>query len=257
MISSEDILGFPVTSAPLKDCLNKILHWLDYESGVHYLACANSHSIDAARRDPEFLKSLTSADLLIPDGMGVVLASRILKGQIRQRITGNDIFIGLNEQLNKRETASCFFLGSTEKTLDCIVKRIVLDFPRVRVVGTYSPPFRSRFTPEEESNMVKVVNEARPDVLWVGMTAPKQEKWIHHQRNCLDVKFIGAIGAVFDFYAGTVRRSSPWLQKHGLEWLSRSLREPRRLWKRTLISIPLFLTRVIWKRATMAIESRR
>jgi len=96
--------------------------------------------------------------------------------------------------------------------------------------------------------MIEAVNRAGPDVLWVGMTAPKQEKWIHQNKDKLNVKFIGAVGAVFDFYAGNVKRSHPWFQEHGLEWLPRLLQEPRRLWRRTFVSAPLFLCMVLLQR---------
>ncbi len=110
-------------------------------------------------------------------------------------------------------------------------------------VAIYSPPFKpGRQAPDDQSN------QPSPDVLCVGMTAPKQEKWIYQNKDKLNVKFIGAVGAVFDFYAGTVRRSSPWFRKHGLEWLPRLLQEPRRLWYRNLVSSPKFLTRVILRR---------
>ena len=105
------------------------------------------------------------------------------------------------------------------------------DFPNIKVT-THSPPFKPEFSEEDNRQMIEAINQASPDVLWVGMTAPKQEKWIYQNKDKLNVKFIGAIGAVFDFYAGTVKRSSPWFQKHGLEWLPRLLQEPRLLWYR-------------------------
>jgi N-acetylglucosaminyldiphosphoundecaprenol N-acetyl-beta-D-mannosaminyltransferase len=112
-------------------------------------------------------------------------------------------------------------------------------------VGTFSPPFKEDFSHEENLTMIETINRAKPDVLWVGMTAPKQEKWIYENREKLDVKLLGPVGAVFDFYTGKVKRSAPIFQKTGLEWLPRFLREPRRLWKRNLISTPRFILRVI------------
>ena len=112
----------------------------------------------------------------------------------------------------------------------------------------YSPPFKEVFSEEENRAMIEAVNRAGPDVLWVGMTAPKQEKWIYQNKDRLNVKFIGAIGAVFDFYAGTVKRPHPWFLDHGLEWLPRLLGEPRRLWKRMFVSAPLFMARVFAER---------
>ena len=126
-----------------------------------------------------------------------------------------------------------------------IKERMSIDFPNVKVVGTFSPPFKEDFTDDENDLMVEAINRVNPDILWVGMTAPKQEKWIYKNKERLQTKFIGAIGAVFDFYAGTKKRSHPWFQEHGLEWLPRFLREPRRLWRRNFISTPSFFYRII------------
>ncbi len=119
------------------------------------------------------------------------------------------------------------------------------DFPDIRIVKTYSPPFKSEFSEEENRLILEMINKVKPDVLWVGMTAPKQEKWIYKNKDKLDVKFLGPIGAVFDFYAGIKKRPYPIFQKTGLEWFVRFLMEPYRLWKRNLISNPKFLLRII------------
>jgi N-acetylglucosaminyldiphosphoundecaprenol N-acetyl-beta-D-mannosaminyltransferase len=122
---------------------------------------------------------------------------------------------------------------------------MAVDYPNVRVAGTYSPPFKKTYSKEEVDAMAAAINEAAPDVLWVGMTAPKQEKWIHDQRDRLNVKFAAAIGAVFDFYTGRVKRSHPAFQRLGLEWLPRLVQEPRRLWRRMFVSAPVFLFAVL------------
>jgi len=116
-----------------------------------------------------------------------------------------------------------------------------VDYPQVTIAGTYSPPFKPEYTSEEKQHMVELVNESAADVLWVGMTAPKQEKWIHQLQSGLDVPFAGAIGAVFDFYTGQIKRSPAVFQKLGLEWLPRLIQEPKRLWRRMFLSAPIFL----------------
>jgi N-acetylglucosaminyldiphosphoundecaprenol N-acetyl-beta-D-mannosaminyltransferase len=188
--------------------------------------------------------------MITPDGIGIVMASKILGGNIKNRVTGSDIFREVNRALNRQGGFRCFFLGSTEENLTRICDRMGKEFPRIEIAGTYSPPFKTAFSPEEDRGMVETVNRAAPDVLWVGMTAPKQEKWIHQNKDKLNVKFIGAVGAVFDFYAGNVKRSHPWFLEHGLEWLPRLLQEPKRLWQRTFISAPLFLLRVLRQKIT-------
>ena len=241
----EDILGYRIATISKSDCLRQVLAWVEGAVTGKYVACLNPHSIEIARSDAAFAAALHDADLAVPDGVGILIASRILGGGIRQRITGSDIFWGLNSLLNERGDHSVFFLGSTPETLAAIVERMGRDYPNVRVAGVYSPPFREEFSAEENAAMVHAVNSAKPDVLWVGMTAPKQEKWVRQHRDQLDVQFIGPVGAVFDFFIGRVQRSHPLFQRLGLEWLPRLLQEPRRLWRRNFISNPSFLFRVI------------
>lgn len=245
MSGTESILGYQITSKSASACVDDIFAWVRDGARGRCVACANPHSLIEAEKDARFAAALRSADLLVPDGAGIVLASRILGGSIRTRITGTDLFLALNEKLNATGGHSCFFLGSTEKTLERITARMRKGYPRITVAGTCSPPFKEAFSEEDNQAMVEAVNRAQPDVLWVGMTAPKQEKWIYRHRDRLQVKVIGAIGAAFDFYAGTKKRSHPWFQRHGLEWLPRLLREPRRLWYRNVVSSPSFLLRVL------------
>lgn len=247
-IGNERIMGYPITTATINACVEQILSWIEANQRAKYFVCANPHSFEIAKKDKVFSQTIEEADLVIPDGVGIVIASKILGGHIRERVTGSDIFLRLSEALNRRRHHSCFFLGSTDEVLAKILEKMKVDFPNITVVGFYSPPFKSEFSPDDDRLMIEAVNRVKPDVLWVGMTAPKQEKWIYRNKNLLDVKFIGAVGAVFDFYAGNIKRSPSWFLNHGLEWLPRLLQEPGRLWERTLISAPLFLTRVVAER---------
>jgi N-acetylglucosaminyldiphosphoundecaprenol N-acetyl-beta-D-mannosaminyltransferase len=244
----EYIQGIPVSNLGKETCLENILKWLGSGARGRMIVCANPHSIEIARSDNFFREALMVSDLVVPDGIGMVLASYLLGGRIRDRVTGSDIFHGLNSAMDREKRWSVFFLGSTEGTLAAIQRRFSIDYPGVRVAGTFSPPFRSEFNEDENRAMVDIVNYAQPDVLWVGMTAPKQEKWIFRNRSELMVKVSVAVGAVFDFYAGNVQRSSPFFQHLGLEWFPRLVREPGRLWRRNLISGPSFLMRVVCQR---------
>jgi N-acetylglucosaminyldiphosphoundecaprenol N-acetyl-beta-D-mannosaminyltransferase len=171
-----------------------------------------------------------------------------LGGQISERVTGSDIFHGVLEALNQAGGCSVFFLGATEETLVAIRVRMAMDFPNVRMAGTYSPPFKQIFSDDDNERMVAAINAVAPDVLWVGMTAPKQEKWLHEEYGQLNVKFAAAVGAVFDFYTGRVKRSHAVFQWLGLEWLPRLVQEPRRLWRRMFISAPIFVWYVLRQR---------
>ena len=245
-LATEKILGYDIVSDSADRCFETIRGWIETGEKSRVFVCANPHSLVLAEDDPGLKAALRAADMATPDGMGIVLASRILGGTITERVTGSDVFAGLSRALSAREekTFGYFFLGSTDATLAVIRSRLARDFPKIRFAGSYSPPFKAVFSDEDSRKMVDAVNQAAPDVLWVGMTAPKQEKWIYRNKDSLNVKFIGAIGAVFDFYAGNVRRSHPWFLEHGLEWLPRLFQEPRRLWQRTFISAPRFFFRV-------------
>ncbi len=198
----------------------------------------NGHSYNVAKGDPEFREALQASDILLPDGVSVVFGARVLSGQKIQKIAGYDIFTHLLEQLNKQK-GSCFFLGASLNTLHLIGQRLGKEFPNVRV-GSFSPPYRAQFSEPENKMMCEQVNEFHPDVLFIGMTAPKQEKWVHANKSRLNAGIICSIGAVFDFYAGTTQRPANWVIKLKLEWLGRLLKEPRRMWRRYLLSTPVF-----------------
>jgi len=245
---TEDILGYPTTTLSKSACIYRIVHWIENGSRGKYFVCANPHSLEVAQIDLFFAEAIRNADLIVPDGIGIVIASKILGGSIQDRVTGSDIFLELSNRLNQKNGFSFFFLGSTEENLKKIRQKMNQDYPNITVAGTYSPPFRNEFGEEENVAIIGEINRVQPDVLWVGMTAPKQEKWIYTNRKCLNVKFIGAVGAAFDFFSGQKKRSPVFFQRMGLEWLPRFLREPRRLWRRNLISNPKFILRVIWYR---------
>ncbi len=240
----ENILGYPVIASGVDACNAQIIEWVINGDRAYWFACLNPHSAEVAEKDAAFKQALLNADLLVPDGVGVTVASRLLSGSIRDRVTGSDVFSGVSQRLDQ-QGGSVFFLGSTDAVLSKIVARMAMDYPNVDVVGSYSPPFKSEFTDEDNTQMIEAINQAKPDVLWVGLTAPKQEKWLYANMARLDIRFAGAVGAVFDFYAGTVKRSHPLFQKLGLEWLPRLLQEPRRLWRRNLVSNPRFMLRVL------------
>lgn len=249
----ENVAGYQVGTQGVSDCVGDVVNWISGRAAeptgrCRWLACMNPHSYAVSLKDSTFSRALHEADWLVPDGAGVVLASKILGRRIRERVTGSDIFKGVLEALDRTGGHSAFFLGATEETLAAIRARMASDYPNVRVAGTYSPPFKAHYSQSELDAMVNAINAAAPDVLWVGMTAPKQEKWIHAECGRLNVKFAAAIGAVFDFYTGRVKRSHPVFQRLGLEWLPRLIQQPRRLWRRMFVSAPIFVWHVLLQR---------
>ena len=239
----------------------------------------NAHSFNTAKKDKLFAEALTNGDALIPDGVSIVKACRRIKAksQPKERIAGWDLFefemnkleeCGMrneecgvnNSSLDNSQSASAdnsklkiqnskfrerpltvMFMGSSQKVLDLIVKRAAEVYPHLKVV-TYSPPYKPEFSDEDNKAIIEAINAANPDLLWIGMTAPKQEKWTYTHWKELNIHcHVGTIGAVFDFFAGTVERAPMWWQRHGLEWLYRLLKEPKRMWRRYIIGNALFL----------------
>ncbi len=212
-------------------------------------ATINPHSYAIAKKDLKFQKALLQSDSLLPDGVGFVLAARILHFKRLKRFTGSDLHIELLNHLNQTN-GKVFYLGSSTSTLVEIQQRLLCDYPNVQM-DYFSPPYKNEFTREENDEIISRIEKSSPNVLFVGMTAPKQEKWVFDNQNQLDVEYIASIGAVFDFYSGNVKRSGILWQKCGLEWLPRLIQEPKRLWKRTLVSLPIFLFDVILKRISL------
>lgn len=247
----------------------------------------NAHSYNTARKDGLFAEALTNGDVLIPDGVSIVKACRWIKAksQPKERIAGWDLFSFEMENLERKQCGmlnvecgannssldnsqsaladnpkfktqnsefrspqqTVMFMGSSEKVLDLIVKRAAEVYPHLKVV-TYSPPYKPEFSEEDNKAIIDAINAADPDLLWIGMTAPKQEKWTYSHWDELNIHYhVGTIGAVFDFFAGTVERAPVWWQRHGLEWLYRLLKEPKRMWRRYIIGNALFLFNVIFR----------
>ena len=202
----------------------------------------NAFSYDNARKDVLFSEALQKGDVLIPDGISIVKACRFLnaKSQPKERIAGWDLFVYEMEKLN-RVGGKVMFLGSSDAVLNLIRQRVAEKYPKIEV-DTYSPPYKPVFSDEENEAMISAINHSNPDLLWIGMTAPKQEKWAYTHLDRLDVHcHIGTIGAVFDFFAGTVKRAPERWQRVGMEWLYRLLSEPRRMWRRYFIGNAKFI----------------
>jgi len=203
----------------------------------------NPHSYVTANNDKEFQDALHSSDLLIPDGSGIVLAAAQINKKVIKKIAGADLHKFLLTKMDEKK-GKVFYMGASQNTLDKIEERISLEYPNI-LTESYSPPFKPTFTDYENNTIVSKINKFDPDVLFIGMTAPKQEKWLNKYKGELNFTIASSIGAVFDFYAGTVERPSQfWLDLH-LEWLPRLLKEPKRLWRRNFVSTPLFLIDIL------------
>ena len=216
----------------------------------------NAHSYNTARKDSLFAEALTNGDVLLPDGVSIVKACKWIKAKSlpKERIAGWDLFVFEMEKLEREseelrtkseESKIVMFMGSSQKVLDLIVKRAAEVYPHLKVV-TYSPPYKTEFSDEDNKAIIDAIHAANPDLLWIGMTAPKQEKWTYSHWKELNIHcHVGSIGAVFDFFAGTMKRAPMWWQEHGLEWLYRLFKEPKRMWRRYIIGNTLFLWNMV------------
>ncbi len=220
-----------------------------WPEGKFLIDTVNTHSFVIARKDGSFAEALRSADALLPDGIGIVKACKWLKMKNAplEKIAGTDLFLYEMDRLERRG-GTCFFMGSSPAVLARIREKAAEKYPSIRI-ETYSPPYKPEFSPEDNRAILDAIHAADPDLLWIGMTAPKQEKWLFTHWDELDIHcHTGAIGAVFDFFAGTVNRAPEWWLRHNLEWLYRLIKEPGRMWRRVVISGPAFLWQIIRER---------
>lgn len=206
----------------------------------------NPHSFCVAEQDEDFKKALLNSDFLIPDGIGIVKAVKYLSNIQINRITGADMHKHLLEMANKNKL-KVFYLGASNSTLDKIKNKISIEYPEINF-NCFSPEYKPEFTEEDNNKMRFHIENFSPDILFIGMTAPKQEKWINKNKEQINVSFTASIGAVFDFYAGTVKRAPQWVINLNLEWFYRLIREPKRLWRRYLINNTKFIFYVFKKR---------
>jgi N-acetylglucosaminyldiphosphoundecaprenol N-acetyl-beta-D-mannosaminyltransferase len=238
------LLDIPIDRCTLEQAIDNSLDVIDQRSGKLIFVCANPHSIVVAQSDSSFATALHNSNLSVADGVGVTMMAKLANVTVGPRIAGHDFFLALLQALEERGSGRVFFFGSSNHVLDLIRDRFARDFPSLVLCGYLSPPY-GEWSEQQNDHMIQEINDAKPDVLWVGMTAPKQEKWVEQNKNKLTPPVIGSIGAVFDFYAGTYPRAPKWMCRIGLEWLYRLIKEPKRMWKRNLVSSPKFVLLVL------------
>lgn len=222
----------------------KLIEEFIADKGKHQVCVPNVYTTVLMQKDDEFKKFHNSCSLAVADGTPLVWLSRLYSKPIPERVAGPDLFKEFIKR-TARKGYNFFFLGTTTPLLKKMIENLKEKYPSLKIAGYYSPPFMKEFPEEENQKMIKIINKAKPDVLWVGLTAPKQEKWIGSNLDRLDVPVSIGVGAAFDFVAGSVRRAPNWIQKIGLEWFYRLCQEPKRLWKRYLIGNTIFIWLVL------------
>jgi N-acetylglucosaminyldiphosphoundecaprenol N-acetyl-beta-D-mannosaminyltransferase len=228
------VLGVRVDPVQIPDVITCAQSWIDAREVGRYIAVTGMHGVTEAQHESSFKNILNAASLVVPDGYPLVWLGR-RKGfaGLLRRVYGPELL----EEFCK-ETASKgyrhFFYGGAPGVADDLAKRLSDRHPRMAVAGTYCPPFRE-LTPEEDENIVRTINAAKPDGVWVGLSTPKQERWMYGHRGRLDVPVMVGVGAAFDFHTGRVPQAPVWMRENGLEWLFRLSKEPKRLWHRYLV----------------------
>lgn len=236
MRTTGSVLGVRIDALSWAEALDRLLGWAQRRES-RYVAICNAHVVVSAARDAAYREVIDGADMATPDGAPVawMLRRQGYAGQVR--INGPDLMWALCERC-AAQGVPVYCYGSTPQTLELLARRLQAAFPAL-VVSAESPPFRT-LTDQEDADAVARINASGAGIVFVGLGCPKQERWMAQHRGRVQAVMIG-VGAAFDFHAGTVRRAPAWMQSHGLEWLHRLASEPRRLWKRYLVTNTLFV----------------
>jgi N-acetylglucosaminyldiphosphoundecaprenol N-acetyl-beta-D-mannosaminyltransferase len=237
------ILGCFINAGSWDSTINLIHRWGAARES-RYVCICNVHSLVTARHEEVFRNALINADMATPDGMPVTWMLRQMGFPDQQRINGPDLMWNYCE-LAERMNESIFLYGSTQKTLDNLQRRLNISFPKLVIAGSYSPPFRT-LSSEEDAEITGRINRSGAQVVFVSLGCPKQELWMQAHRGKINAVMVG-VGAAFDYHAGTIKRAPLWMQHHGLEWLHRLYSEPRRLWKRYMVTNSIFIIAAGWQ----------
>ncbi|MGH9743957.1 MAG: WecB/TagA/CpsF family glycosyltransferase [Candidatus Acidiferrum sp.] len=231
--ASYQVLGVRVDAVQIPNVISRMNRWIAERAACRYIAVTDMHSLMQAQHSASFKKILGQAALVVPDGYPLVWLGRRKGFPLRRRVYGPELM----ERFCEAAVANgCrhFFYGGASGVAQDLAARLSARYPGLRIVGTHCPPFRP-LTQEEDDEIVSMINAAQPDVIWVGLGAPKQEVWMFEHQSRLKAPALVGVGAAFDFHTGRVAQAPPWMREHGLEWFFRLSREPTRLWRRYLI----------------------
>jgi N-acetylglucosaminyldiphosphoundecaprenol N-acetyl-beta-D-mannosaminyltransferase len=238
VVETVSVLGVNVSAVNTTVVLTEVDRWIA-EGRRHYICVTGAHGVIECQGDKELLRIHNRAGLVVPDGMPVVWVSRLRGFRQVSRVCGRELMLALCEHSVPRRYRH-FFYGGGSGIGELLSQKVCQRFPGLTVVGSITPPFRP-LTLEEDDKVVAEINAARPDVLWIGLSTPKQERWMASHRDVISAPVMLGVGAAFDFNS-EVKRSAPvWMQHNGLEWAFRLASEPRRLWRRYAYIVPAFI----------------
>jgi N-acetylglucosaminyldiphosphoundecaprenol N-acetyl-beta-D-mannosaminyltransferase len=242
-VARSNVLGVGISVTNMTDAIRMTDEFLASGQANGYVCVTGVHGVMEAQKDPEFQRFLNNSVLTTPDGMPLVWIGRLRGYKDMGRVYGPDYMLELCRQSVERGYTH-FFYGGNPGIADALRSALTSRFPGLRVVGTYTPPFRPLNT-DEERDLIGQVKERRPDVFWVGLSTPKQERFMATYLRKLDLKLMVGVGAAFDLHTGHMKDAPRWMKNSGLQWLHRLAQEPRRLWRRYLVNNPLFIYRIL------------
>jgi N-acetylglucosaminyldiphosphoundecaprenol N-acetyl-beta-D-mannosaminyltransferase len=248
-----DVLGVNVSAITMDDAITTLERWIS-EGRREYVCVTGVHGVMECRRDPLLRKIHNEAGMVTPDGVPLVHFLRLIGKNRTQRVYGPDLMrkmTAVSGQHGYRQ----FYYGGGVGVAEKLKETLVGSVPGLQVVGTFCPPFR-KMTPEEDRAVVDAINAARPHIVWVGLSTPKQERWMAEHLGRIDAPVMVGVGAAFDFLAGTKCQAPEWMQRHALEWLFRLGSEPRRLWRRYAYIVPGFAFLAVGELLRRALRSR-
>ena len=238
-IATREIVGVDLADTNYEQTMD-VMDGLVARGEQGYICAVAVHAVMVARQDPELAAALADSTLTVPDGMPLVWAMRMLGHELEERVYGPELMNRYNARCADKGHRVWLYGGRDQGSLAQLALNIRREHPGIQIVGGYSPPFRE-LTDDEERELVGRINHDRPDVLWVGIGVPKQEKWMRRMRERVDVPVMAAVGAAFDFHSGRISQAPEWMQQRGLEWSYRVAQEPRRLLPRYLFHNPAFV----------------
>lgn len=244
-IDRVDVLGVGISAVNTDMAIDEIRRWIA-DDEQHYVCVTGVHGVMESQRDPDLLRIHNESGLTVPDGMPMVWAAHYAGAAHVERVCGPEAMLAILQRA-AAEGWTSFFYGGKEGVAELMRDRLQQRFPNLKVVGTYSPPFRP-LTPDEDDAVCRMIGDAGVDLLWVGLSTPKQEAWMAAHQHRIRAHAVLGVGAAFDLHAGLTKRAPTWMQRSGLEWFYRLVTEPGRLWKRYLRNNPAFMIRVVMHR---------
>ncbi|MDD5005695.1 MAG: WecB/TagA/CpsF family glycosyltransferase [Candidatus Omnitrophica bacterium] len=257
MINSFKVLDVKLDALEIVEVIKEIEQWINHPNpqAGKYICVTNVNSVVEAQKDPYLKQIANESDLSVCDGMPLVWLGRLKGLELKKRVYGLNLMKNTLELSQKKGYAN-YFYGSSEKVLNNMINKIKKEYPNLKITGYFSPPFRDLSKTEKQA-ITENINSLKPDIIWVGLGYPKQEKWMYEFRDHIRCPVLIGVGAAFDFFSGNKKQAPVWMQNTGLEWLFRLLQEPKRLWRRYLINNTMFIILLIKQGLTHLFFKRR